>query len=153
MFAEIDPKYGTPKKSILFVMAISLIAPWFGREVLGWIVDMTSVGASLAFTYTTASAAVLAWKHGNKVQSFIGALGVVAGVFFLGLLLIPGMPGFLSPQSLFALAVWTIMGVIFFSSCANGISNDEDMDTILHEKRSQRSELSCYLPRIILFLH
>lgn len=135
MFAEIDPKYGTPKKSILFVMAISLIAPWFGREVLGWIVDMTSVGASLAFTYTTASAAVLAWKHGNKVQSFIGALGVVAGVFFLGLLLIPGMPGFLSPQSLFALAVWTIMGVIFFFIMRKRyLSNDEDMDTILHEK-------------------
>lgn len=135
MFAEIDPKYGTPKKSILFVMAISLIAPWFGREVLGWIVDMTSVGASLAFTYTTAAAAVIAWKHGSKVQSFIGSLGVVAGVFFLSLLLIPGMPGFLSPQSLIALAAWSVLGVIFFFIMRKKYLGDtEDMDTMLHEK-------------------
>lgn len=135
MFAEIDPKYGTPKKSILFVMAISLIAPWFGREVLGWIVDMTSVGASLAFTYTTAAAAVLAYKHGDKLQSAVGVLGVVAGVFFLSLLLVPGMPGFLSPQSLIALAAWTIMGIIFFFCMRKKyLSNEEDMDHLLKDK-------------------
>lgn len=135
VFAEIDPKYGTPKKSILFVMAISLIAPWFGREVLNWIVDMTSVGASLAFTYTTAACCVLAWKAGDKLQSVIGGLGVVAGVFFLGLLLIPGMPGFLSVQSLIALAAWTVMGIIFFFIMRRKyLSNNEDMDTLLHDK-------------------
>ena len=135
IFAEIDPKYGTPKKSILFVMAISLIAPWFGREVLGWIVDMTSVGASLAFTYTTASAAKLAYQHGNRFQSVLGALGVVAGLFFLSLLLVPGMPGFLSIQSRIALAAWTIMGIVFFFYMRNKyLGNKDDMDTILHDK-------------------
>ena len=135
IFAEIDPKYGTPKKSILFVMAISLIAPWFGREVLGWIVDMTSVGASLAFTYTTASAAKLAYQHGNRFQSVVGALGVVAGLFFLSLLLVPGMPGFLSIQSRIALAAWTIMGIVFFFYMRNKyLGNKDDMDTILHDK-------------------
>ena len=135
IFAEIDPKYGTPKKSILFVMAISLIAPWFGREVLGWIVDMTSVGASLAFTYTTASAAKLAYQHGNRFQSVVGALGVVAGLFFLSLLLVPGMPGFLSIQSRIALAAWTIMGIVFFFCMRKKyLGNKDDMDTILHDK-------------------
>lgn len=140
MFAEIDPKYGTPKKSILFVMLISLIAPWFGREVLNWIVDMTSVGASLAFTYTTAAACLLAWKAGDKLQSVIGALGVVAGVFFLGLLLIPGMPGFLSVESLIALAAWTLLGIIFFFIMRKKyLSADEDMDTLLKEKGVENS--------------
>ena len=135
IFAEIDPKYGTPKKSILFVMAISLLAPWFGREVLNWIVDMTSVGASLAFTYTTAAAAVLAWKAGNKGQSLIGGLGVLAGVFFLCLLLIPGMPGFLAYPSRVALVVWTGLGIVFFYIMRNKyLGNEESMDQILHEK-------------------
>lgn len=140
IFSEIDPKYGTPKKSILFVMAISLVAPWFGREVLGWIVDMTSVGASLAFTYTTAAAAVLAFKAGDKKQSVIGALGVVAGVFFLGLLLIPGMPGFLSKESLIALGAWTLLGVVFFFIMRRKyLSNEEDMDSLLKEKGVESS--------------
>ena len=135
IFAEIDPKYGTPKKSILFVMAISLIAPWFGREVLNWIVDMTSVGASLAFTYTTAAAAVLAWKAGNKGRSFIGMLGTLAGLFFLSLLLVPGMPGFLSFESRVALAVWTGLGVVFFFIMRKKyLGNNESMDQILQQK-------------------
>ncbi len=135
IFAEIDPKYGTPKKSILFVMAVSLMAPWFGREVLNWIVDMTSVGASLAFTYTTAAAAVLAWKAGHKGQSFVGMLGVVAGAFFLGLLLIPGMPGFLAVQSRIALAVWTVLGIIFFFIMRKKyLGNKDNMDHILQMK-------------------
>ena len=59
-FGVLSPKYGTPKHAILFTMAASLFAPWFGREIHIWIVDMTSVGDAIVFAYTTASAAIIA---------------------------------------------------------------------------------------------
>lgn len=141
MFAEIDPKHGTPKKSIIFIMIISLFAPWCGREVLGWIVDMTSVGASLAFTYSTAAAMVIAKRHNDTKHFIIGAIGTVFGLFFISLLLLPFMPGFLSTPSLIALGCWSLLGVFFFMKVRKTyLTSMEDMDTMLRNKEREEEE-------------
>lgn len=113
-FGHLSPKYGTPDKAILFTMTVSLFAPWFGREVLLWIVDMTSVGAALVFAYTTASAAILAKRQDNRTQMWTGIVGCICSIFFLSLLIIPGMPGYLSFQSRVVLCIWIVIGVIFY---------------------------------------
>jgi amino acid transporter len=113
-FGHLSPKHGTPKNAILFTMAASLFAPWFGREVLLWIVDMTSVGAAIVFAYTTASAAIIAKKHGHKTEVWIGIVGCIFSLFFLSLLIIPGMPGYLTFQSRVVLVVWIAIGFLFY---------------------------------------
>ena len=113
-FERVSPKYGTPTHAILFTMAMSLFAPWFGREILLWIVDMTSVGAAIVFGYTTASAAILAKKQGNTRNMVFGIVGCIFSIFFLSLLVIPGMPGYLSFQSRVALFVWIFIGIAFY---------------------------------------
>ena len=95
-------------------MAASLFAPWFGREILNWIVDMTSVGAAIVFAYTTASAAVIAKKQGNRKYVILGIIGCIFSLFFLSLLIIPGMPGYLSIQSRIVLVAWIAIGVLFY---------------------------------------
>ena len=114
VFKQLSPKHGTPRNAILFVMVMSLFAPWFGREVLNWIVDMTSVGAAIVFAYTTGSAAIMARKAGDTKQVWIGIVGCVFSLFFLSLLLIPGMPGYLSFQSRVILLVWIAIGFVFY---------------------------------------
>ena len=113
-FGHLSPKYGTPKKAILFTMCASLFAPWFGREILIWIVDMTSVGAAIVFAYTTASAAILARRNNDRKQMWTGIVGCLFSLFFLSLLIIPGMPGYLSFQSRVVLLVWIGTGVLFY---------------------------------------
>lgn len=113
-FEKLSPKYGTPVNAILFTMAMSLFAPWFGREILLWIVDMTSVGAAIVFAYTTASAAIIGYKKGDKKHTVIGIIGCLFSLFFLSLLIIPGMPGYLSFQSRVVLLVWILIGVMFY---------------------------------------
>jgi amino acid transporter len=113
-FGVISPKYGTPKHAILFTMAASLFAPWFGREILIWIVDMTSVGAAIVFAYTTASAAIIAKRNGDKGQVWLGIVGCIFSLFFLSLLIIPGMPGYLSFQSRVVLLAWIGIGLLFY---------------------------------------
>ena len=113
-FGKMSPKYGTPRNAIIFTMCASLIAPWFGREVLTWIVDMTSVGAAIVFAYTTASASVIAKRNGDKKNVWIGIIGCIFSLFFLSLLIVPGMPGFLSIQSRVALFVWIGLGIAFY---------------------------------------
>ena len=113
-FEYLSPKYGTPSKAILFVMVMSLFAPWFGREILLWIVDMTSVGAAIVFAYTTASAAIIGHKNGSRKYTVFGIIGCLFSLFFLSLLVIPGMPGYLSFQSRVVLLIWILIGVVFY---------------------------------------
>ena len=114
IFSKLSPKHGTPRNAIIFIMIISLFAPWFGREILLWIVDMTSVGAAIVFAYTTASAAIMAKRHGHWGQVVIGIVGCIFSLFFLALLLIPGMPGYLAFQSRVILVVWIVIGFLFY---------------------------------------
>ena len=114
-FGKLGVKHGTPRNAILFVMVLSLFAPWFGREVLNWIVDMTSVGAAIVFAYTTASAAIWAIRHNHKTQAWIGFFGCIISLFFLSLLIIPGMPGYLSIQSRVILLIWIAIGAAFYA--------------------------------------
>ena len=114
VFGKLDPKHHVPRAAILFMMILAIIAPFFGREVLGWLVDMTAVGADMGFTYTTASAFVMARRAGDKKQAVISAIGCTFAVFFILLLILPFSPGFLSPQAWAFLVAWLVMGAIFF---------------------------------------
>lgn len=107
-------KKSSPNYAILAIMILSLLAPWFGREVLGWIVDMTSVGASVVFAYTCGASAMLAKKMHQPFRVFLGLLGLLFSIFFIVLLLVPGMPGFLSVPSWICLVAWVVMGAAFF---------------------------------------
>lgn len=112
-FAVLTPQ-GTPKRAILFMMILALIAPWFGRQVLAWIVDMTCVGAAMGFTYTCAAATVLAKREGNKKQVLISSLGIAVASIFLVITFVPGMPGFLSVPSFIILGAWALIGIVFY---------------------------------------
>lgn len=116
-FCTIDSKTKTPKNAILFVMLISLTAPWFGREVLVWIVDMSSIGAAIGYGYTCLSTfkTLKANPQDHKpVLKALSIIGTVFAVIFVGLLIIPGMPSYLAFESRICLIVWCVMGILFY---------------------------------------
>ncbi|MFV0314552.1 MAG: APC family permease, partial [Anaerotignum sp.] len=139
-FSHLTPQ-GTPKNAILFMMLLALIAPWFGRQVLAWIVDMTCVGAAMGFTYTCASATKIAKRDGDKSQMWISALGIAVSSIFLIITFVPGMPGFLSTPSFIILGIWSIVGIIFFMKIKNryiyGQWKDMSVEEILYTKMKQ----------------
>lgn len=114
-FGRLTPQ-GTPKMAIIFMMVLALIAPWFGRQVLTWITDMTCVGAAMGFTYTCASAAVIAKRNHDTKQMWVSILGIAVASIFLIITFVPGMPGFLSIPSFIILGVWIVLGIIFYFS-------------------------------------
>jgi amino acid transporter len=114
VFGRLHKKYGTPVPAIIFVLVFALVAPWFGREVLGWIVDMTSVGGAIGFLYTCSSAVVLSYRQKDYSYTVAGVLGAIISLCFLLLLLIPGSPGFLYKQAFYCLGVWVILGIVFY---------------------------------------
>lgn len=125
-FGKIDEKTKTPKNAILFVMVISLFAPWFGREVLGWIVDMSSIGAAIGYFYTClATYRTLKDNPQDKKPGLMvcAILGAVFSLCFVALLIIPGMPTYLVPQARICLLVWILLGVIFYFWSKRSLKN------------------------------
>lgn len=105
-----ENKNGVYDKSIKFVALVSLIAPWFGREVIIYIVDMSSLLAAIAYFYVC----YIGYKTtvgSNRILSMIGAL---ISLIFIGLLIIPGSPGRLSIPSIIMMILWIIMGFFYY---------------------------------------
>lgn len=148
VFGELHPQCGTPDKAIYFLMAISLICPWFGRQVLTWVVDMTCVGSAIGFTYTCASAVKISRKEGNVKQMIISILGTVFSSFFIILSFIPGSPGFLSVPSFLILAVWIIIGVAFWfiskERFLHGKWEGKTVEEILMTKMTEAGTIDSY---------
>ncbi len=118
-FAYIHPVNKTPSKGILFVMAICTIAPFFGREVLNWVVDMAAVGTAIGYFFTCAGAYMvltkgLKPKSEEDISPVVAAAGALISLGILCLMLIPGMPAFLSVPCWCALGVWVAMGAVFY---------------------------------------
>ena len=102
---------GIQRHSILFVTVISIFACFFGREVVGWIVDMCSFGAAITYFYVCLNTFRIAKTGSARVM---GALGATLGLLFMLLLLFPWSPAALSGPALAFLAVWVLVGLCFF---------------------------------------
>lgn len=132
-FGVIHTVYKTPVNSIIFVLIVSLIAPWFGRQVILWVVDMASIGAAIGFFYTTASVLnLLRNKKGYVVHKAFAFIGAILSLGFMILLLIPGMPAYLALPSRVALFIWSGLGVVFYIVTAKYYSKTKKQQDIVN---------------------
>lgn len=118
-FSYIHPKYKTPSHNILFVLIICSIAPFFGCEVLNWVVDMAAVGTGVGYFFTCAGAFVvvtkgLVPKSKGDISPFTAGAGAIISLAIIALMVVPGMPAFLSKPCWCALGVWVIIGIICY---------------------------------------
>lgn len=115
-FGRLHPKYSTPANATMFVMMLSLVAPFFGRTVLLWVVDMSAIGAAVGFFYTSSAALKYASQERRPMIICTGVVGLLASLFFVILLLCPiRMFGCsLCAEEYVSLAVWIVMGLVFF---------------------------------------
>jgi amino acid transporter len=127
LFGHLHSRYRTPTAGILFTCGVCLIAPWFGREVLLWIVDMAATDVAIAYFYCCAAAyKCFKWSPASRgkhyegcvspFKKFFSLIGALSSLAFLGLLLIPGAPGFLSLPSWIALILWALLGGVIYWS-------------------------------------
>ncbi len=118
-FGQIDERYGTPKNAIIFCILVSLSGPILGREALGWFVDMSAIGASIGYFFTSASTLVTMKKMGDgtKFLHVMATTGVIFSAIFMILQLvpIPGLKGVhFGKESYLLLVVWVAIGIVFY---------------------------------------
>lgn len=108
-------KAGVYENGIKFVTLVSLIAPFFGRQVIIYIVDMSSLLAALAYLYVC----YISYRIGkNKAEKYLSMVGTVLSIIFIGLLVIPISPARLSFPSMIFMFIWIIAGVFYYRKCS-----------------------------------
>lgn len=118
-FGKIDEKHNTPKNAMIFCILVSLSGPILGREALGWFVDMSAIGASIGFFFTSAATLVTLKrdKDGTGFLKAMATLGAAFSVAFMVLQLIPipGLSGVhFGKESYLMLVVWIVLGAVFY---------------------------------------
>lgn len=135
IFGKIHPKYKTPANAMLFCMLVSLSGPILGREALGWFVDMSAIGASIGYGFTSLSTLVTMKKNGDKnvFLKIMAILGSLFSAMFIILQVIP-IPGFESvhfgKESYIMLVIWIILGLAFYFKQKKNFTNIEEKENI-----------------------
>ena len=112
-----DKKYSVKNENgvypyaIVFVSGVSLLAPWIGREVILYIVDISSVLAAVAYGYVSYVSYLYSVKKSDKLLCL---LSLVVSIGFIFLLLCPLSPAVLKLPSLIILAVWSFVGFVIY---------------------------------------
>ena len=102
-----------PRNALAFIMAISLFIPLLGRTAIGWIVDVTTIGATIAYAYTSAAALANAKKDGNRKVEITGIIGIVMSAMFFLFFMMSSAEA-MSTESYLILATWSILGFLWF---------------------------------------
>ena len=109
-------KRGIPTNALLSLLVISAVMPFFGRTAISWIVDVTTVGAAIAYSYASAAALRTARERGERRYIVTGSAGLAISLLFVLFFLVPNMLAVktLATESYLILAAWSILGFVVF---------------------------------------
>ena len=105
-----------PRRAILCILLSSVLLPFLGRTAISWIVDVTTVGATIAYAFSSASALKTARREHNWPIQITGAIGLAISLLFALDFLVPNLIAVktLSTESYLILALWGILGFMYF---------------------------------------
>ena len=107
---ELHPHFKTPYKAVLFIGALSVLAPLFGRQALVWLVDAGSFGVTIAYAFVALSFLVLRRREPDMQRPYKvrywKTTGYAACGFSVGIAIL-FMP--FSPAALIWPYEWTIV--------------------------------------------
>lgn len=112
-------KCGRPQNAIIFVIAFSCMIPFLGRAAIGWVTDVTSLGASIVYLYV--SVGVLLYLRSNvvthkKLAYFTSCVGFLLSLIFFFYPLIPNLwiISNIGIESYIIMVLWSIVGFYIF---------------------------------------
>ena len=109
-------RHNIPGKAISAVVLLSILIPFLGRTAVGWIVDVTTLGATMIYGLVSHAVFKHARRENRKLERCTGIVGSVLMVVFILLLLIPGLLPFhaMETESYILFIIWSVLGLLYF---------------------------------------
>ena len=112
----LSERFSKTSYSILFIMVISIVIAFLGRNTLNWFVDLTAFGAIVGFGYTSAAAWKIAKTEGNRKRVIFGIIGTTISLMFAVVQLIPHLTAMeaMGSEAFLLLSLWCLLGFVFY---------------------------------------
>jgi len=106
-----------PYNTILMVVVVSLPIPFVGRTAIGWIVDTTTIGATIIYSFVSAAVLRVAKHEGDRKTAVVSRLFLVVMAIFLLFLLFPSVfsDHTIETETYALITIWSVLGLIFFN--------------------------------------
>ncbi len=107
---------GAPARAVMLTAAASCLIPFLGRTAIGWIVDVTTLGATLIYGFVSAAAWRTAKFRNDRRERLTGLAGLILMICFGIYLLVPNLftAGSMEPESYFLFVAWSVTGFFVF---------------------------------------
>jgi amino acid transporter len=120
VFSRLHPKYESPVAVIVLLTGITILAPFFGRQALVWLVDAGALAAVLGYFLVAVAFGRIRKRHPDLPRPYripagglVGALAILTTVFFI-VLYLPWSPSALVwPQEWAIVLGWIVLGAFF----------------------------------------
>ncbi|MBR6089092.1 MAG: amino acid permease, partial [Anaerolineaceae bacterium] len=105
-----------PVNTILLVLLVSLPIPFLGRTPIGWIVDTTTIGATIIYGFVSVAVFKVSGQEGIKKDRAISGICLVILVAFAVFLLFPSIFSdyTLETETYVLMAAWSFLGLLYF---------------------------------------
>ena len=116
-YAELNDRQ-IPVNAILLVLLISLPIPFLGRTTIGWIVDTTTIGATILYGFASIAVFKVSGQEGPKKNRLLSSICLVILVIFMVFLAFPGIfsDHTIATETYALMTVWSILGLFYFNS-------------------------------------
>ncbi|MBR3313523.1 MAG: amino acid permease [Atopobiaceae bacterium] len=114
-FAKLSNKQ-IPINAILLVLIVSLPIPFLGRTAIGWIVDTTTIGATIIYGTISVAVFKVSGQEGAKKNRIISGICLpILGIFAVFLLFPSAFSDYsIETETYVLLAVWSFLGLLYF---------------------------------------
>jgi basic amino acid/polyamine antiporter, APA family len=120
-FGRLNPRFGSPTAAIALLTVLTALAPFFGRQVLVWLVDAGGLAAVVAYLLVAISFLRIRRLYPGLPRPYVVPAGTLTGLaallataLFVALYL-PGSPSALAWPAEWAIVIaWALLGAALF---------------------------------------
>jgi len=109
-------QFSSPNRVIVAVVSFSALTLFLGRTVIGWVVDMTTICATIVYCIVSYTTFRKAQQLGDKTEKITGIVGFSFMTIFSLVMLIPGLLPYHSveKETYMLFISWILLGLVYY---------------------------------------
>ena len=110
-------KYDNHVAAIILVISLTIIMLFFGKLLIGWIVDVNNICGTIVFTYIAVIAMHQSKRDHNKFAWVIALIGLIIGIGFALITIISSVTSvdWIESESILIFFIWAVIGFGYYA--------------------------------------
>ena len=103
--------------AIAFVTILAFVMLFFGRVLIGWVVDINNICGTIVYAYVGVVAIYQGKKDQNKLIKTTGLIGLITGIVFATFIIISSVSSvdWIETESILIFFIWAILGFGYYT--------------------------------------